>query len=92
MKQTTFPALAWDGRKKVTQRERFWGEMEAVIPWDRLVVLIEPHYLKGANGRLPMALRTEQETGIDQNRKAANQCAEQARYALSAVSSYHSHT
>lgn len=58
MKQKTFAALAWDGKKKVTRRERFLTEMEAVIPWDRLLALIEPHYPKGETGRPPKPLAT----------------------------------
>lgn len=56
MKQTSFASLAWDGKKRVTRRERFLGEMEVVIPWDRLLALIEPHYPKGETGRPPMPL------------------------------------
>lgn len=57
MKQTTFASLAWDGKKRVTRRERFLGEMDAVIPWDRLLGLIQPHYYKGeGGGRPPMPL------------------------------------
>jgi IS5 family transposase len=41
--QGTFASLAWSGKGKVTRRERFLGEMDAVIPWSRLVRLIEPH-------------------------------------------------
>ena len=35
-----------EGKGKVTRRERFLAEMDAVIPWRRLVKLIEPHYPK----------------------------------------------
>jgi transposase, IS5 family len=28
----------------MTRRERFLSEMDAVIPWTRLLRLIEPHY------------------------------------------------
>src|SRR4030081_1311693 len=48
--------MAWNGKGKVTRRERFLGEMEAVIPWPRLVRLIEPHYPKAGNGRPPLGL------------------------------------
>lgn len=58
MKQKSFASLAWDGKKKVTRRERFLTEMEAVIPWDRLLALIEPHYPKGETGRPPKPLAT----------------------------------
>jgi hypothetical protein len=42
--QRTFASMAWNGKGKVTRRERFLAEMDAVIPWPRLVRLIEPHY------------------------------------------------
>jgi IS5 family transposase len=56
MKQTTFESLAWASKKKFTRRERFLAEMDAVIPWTRLVLLIEPHYPKAGNGTQPMPL------------------------------------
>ena len=56
MKQTTFESLAWANKKKFTRRERFLSEMEAVIPWTRLVLLIAPHYPKAGNGTQPMPL------------------------------------
>jgi len=37
----------------VTRRERFLGEMNAVIPWERLLKLIEPYYPKAGRGRHP---------------------------------------
>ena len=45
-----------DGKGKVTRRERFLGELGAVIPWPRLVRLIEPHYPKAGQGRQPLGL------------------------------------
>ena len=54
--QRTFASMAWNGKGKVTRRERFLGEMEAVIPWPRLVRLIEPHYPKAGQGRQPLGL------------------------------------
>ncbi len=56
MKQTTFASAAWDRKGKVTRRERFLAEMDAVIPWARLVALIEPHYPKPGNGTQPLPL------------------------------------
>jgi IS5 family transposase len=52
-KQRTFASEAWGRKGKVTRRERFLGEMDAVIPWARLLVLIEPHYPKAGRGRRP---------------------------------------
>ena len=56
MKQTTFESLAWANKKKFTRRERFLTEMDAVIPWTRLVLLITPHYAQAGNGTQPMPL------------------------------------
>ena len=43
-------------KKKVTRRERFLGEMEEVVPWERLVEVIRPHYPKGERGRRPIGI------------------------------------
>lgn len=56
MKQITFASMAYDNKRKETRRERFLRNMDQVIPWDRLVSLIEPHYSKAGNGRRPMPL------------------------------------
>ena len=53
MQQTTFASVAWEKKGKVTRRERFLAEMDAVIPWSRLLGLIEPHYPKAGNGTQP---------------------------------------
>ena len=47
-------------KKKVTRREQFLAEMDAVVPWGRLLALIEPHYPKTGpkGGRPPMPLET----------------------------------
>jgi hypothetical protein len=45
-KQPAFPGLRHAMKKKQTRRERFLAEMEAVVPWTRLLALIEPHYPK----------------------------------------------
>ena len=46
--------------KKLTKRERFLAEMEAVVPWKPLVELIEPHYPRTSSkgGRPPYPLET----------------------------------
>ncbi len=48
--------MAWKTTGKVTGRERFLAEMDAMIPWPRLIALIEPHYPKAGNGRRPPGL------------------------------------
>lgn len=57
MQQTTFASVAWEKKGKVTRRERFLAEMDAVIPWDRLLALIEPHYPKAGNGTQPKPMQ-----------------------------------
>src|ERR1700728_1733447 len=56
MKQTTFASVAWDKKGKVTRRERFLAEMDAVIPWQPILALIEAHYPKAGNGTQPMPM------------------------------------
>ena len=56
MKQTTFASLAWNAKGRTTRRERFLGEMNAVVPWARLTALIEAVYPKGKGGRPAMPL------------------------------------
>lgn len=55
-KQRTFASLAWSTKGKVTRRERFLAEMDAVIPWTQLLALIEPHYPMAGRGRQPLGL------------------------------------
>ncbi len=56
--QRTFASVAWADKKKITRRERFLAEMNAVIPWAALVALIEPHYPRPKRGRPPMPIET----------------------------------
>lgn len=55
-KQMSFAQAEYAGRKKVTRREKFLGDMERVMPWGRLVRVIEPHYPKGERGRPPIGI------------------------------------
>ncbi len=55
-KQQTFASVAWNRKGKATRRERFLAEMDAVIPWRRLLKLIAPHYHPGKMGRQSHAL------------------------------------
>lgn len=54
--QRTFAGLAWSAKGKVTRRERFLAEMNAVIPWTRLLAVIKPYYPKKGKGRQPLGL------------------------------------
>jgi transposase, IS5 family len=57
-KQPALPGLRDAMKKKRTRRELFLAEMDAVVPWVRLLALIVPHYPKAGpkGGRPPMAL------------------------------------
>jgi transposase, IS5 family len=59
-KQPAIPGLRDAMKKKVTRREQFLAEMEAVVPWGRLLALIAPHHPKAGpkGGRPPMPLET----------------------------------
>ena len=58
MKQITFASIAYTHKKVTTKREAFLNEMERVVPWSRLLKLIEPYYPKAGNGRPPMPMET----------------------------------
>jgi IS5 family transposase len=54
--QLSFAQAEYARKKKTTRRDKFLGEMEAVVPWARLVALITPHYPKGERGRPPLGV------------------------------------
>lgn len=56
MRQMTFSSSGFDVHRKQTRRERFLAEMDAVVPWQRLCGLIEPHYPRGDRGRPPVGI------------------------------------
>src|SRR6056297_3811130 len=59
-KQLAFPGLRQSMKKKQTRREKFLAEMDAVVPWPRMLALIGPHYPKVGpkGGRPPMPMET----------------------------------
>ena len=46
MNQLSFSDAEYQSKHKQTRREKFFIEMEQVVPWRRLEKLIEPHYPK----------------------------------------------
>jgi IS5 family transposase len=55
--QLSFSDLEYAAKKKVTRRDRFLGEINAVTPWSALVAEVEPFYPKGkGRGRPPIGL------------------------------------
>ena len=55
-KQMSFAQAEYAGKKRRTRREKFLSEMEKVVPWARLVSVVEPHYPKGERGRPPVGI------------------------------------
>jgi IS5 family transposase len=59
MKQLSFAQAEFAGKKKVTRRERFLGEMEQIVPWAALIAALKPYYFPDAGtgrGRRPIGL------------------------------------
>jgi len=55
--QRSFSELEYAAKKKVTRRDRFLGEINAVTPWSALIAVIEPSYPKGeGRGRPPIGV------------------------------------
>ena len=58
-KQPAFPSLRDAMKKKQTRRELFLTEMDAVVPWGRLLALIAPHYPKAGPKSGPPSMPQE---------------------------------
>jgi len=56
MKQQSIADIEYGNRKRKTKREEFLEAMDAVIPWDEVVALIEPYYYDGERGRPPRGI------------------------------------
>jgi transposase, IS5 family len=57
MSQRSFASAEYAMKKKRTRREKFLAEMERIVPWARLVGVIEPLYPKsGRVGRQPIGV------------------------------------
>ena len=55
MNQRSFASSEHALKKKRTRREKFLGDMERVVPWPRLIAVIEPLYpTSGRVGRQPV--------------------------------------
>ena len=56
MTQLGFATLDNRNKKQQTNRERFLGEMDAVVPWAALLGLMEAYYSRAGKGRQPYPL------------------------------------
>ena len=46
------------GRKRITRREEFLDKMDEIIPWERGVEMIQPHYPSGKRSRPVRGIET----------------------------------
>jgi IS5 family transposase len=57
MSQRSFASAEYAMKKKHTRREKFLDEMQRIVPWSRLIAVIEPLYPKsGRVGRPPIGV------------------------------------
>ena len=56
--QSTFSDIEYQNRKHSTPKEEFLDAMNAIVPWDRWIKLIEPYYPKGKRGRPTRGIET----------------------------------
>lgn len=57
MSQRSFASAEYAMKKKRTRREKFLADMEGVVPWARLIAVIEPLYpTSGRVGRQPVGV------------------------------------
>jgi transposase, IS5 family len=62
--QPSFTDIEYGNRRRVSRREKFLAQMDAVIPWAAWVAVIEPHYYAtgaaraGRRGRAPKPIET----------------------------------
>jgi transposase, IS5 family len=55
--QMSFSQAEYGAKKKLTRRDIFLAKMEQVVPWSRLICVVEPHYPKsGKRGRPPIGI------------------------------------
>ena len=55
--QLSFSQAEYGAKKKLTRCDIFLAEMEQVVPWSRLISIIEPHSPKGGQrGRPPIGI------------------------------------
>ena len=58
MKQMGLRGNEFELAPKRTRKREFLDEMNRVVPWADLTMLIEPHYPKGKTGRPPFGIAT----------------------------------
>ncbi|WP_299582746.1 transposase [uncultured Microbulbifer sp.] len=57
MRQVTFAEAEYNLKRRKTPREKFFSQMNTLIPWRRLEARIVPFYPRGKRGREPYPLK-----------------------------------
>lgn len=52
--QTSFASQEYANKGRMTRCEKFLNEIQAIVPWNSLLAVIEPHYPKGERGHPPI--------------------------------------
>ena len=88
--QLSFSQAEYAKKKKTTRRDVFLEKMEHVVPWSRLVEVIEPYYPKGVGrGRPPIGIeRMLRMYCLQQWYGLADEAVEDAVYDSQALSSF----
>ena len=58
MAQITFSDIEYSNRKRKTKREQFLDTMDAIIPWNQWINIIQPYYPSGKRGRPTRGIET----------------------------------
>lgn len=58
MTQMTFSDIEYSNRKRKTKREQFLDMMDAIIPWNQWINIIQPYYPSGKRGRPTRGIET----------------------------------
>lgn len=58
VQQFTFADSKFNGKRRKTRKETFLARMDAVLPWARMLSVIEPVYPKADNGSRSYPLDT----------------------------------
>ena len=74
-KQLSFSQAEYSNKKKLTRRELFLSKMESVVPWVRLIAVIDPYYPKsGRRGRPPIGLARMLRMYLGKHRFIRSEC------------------
>ena len=89
MKKLIFSSAAFSRKRRITRREFFLSEIERVVPWQKPLDVISPHYRKGGKtGRPPISLeRLRQRYLVQQCFALSDEGTEDALYGSQSIRS-----